>query len=80
MSMAYGGGQPNVSQGIVRNFKLPLPPLSEQRAIVELLDRETAHIDRLTGEIEASLDLLERQRTALISAAVTGRIDVRGEA
>ena len=54
-----------------------LPPLAEQRAIAEYLDRETAQIDRLKGELEASIDLLQRYRTALISAAVTGKIDVR---
>ena len=45
--------------------------------IVDYLDRETAQIDRLKGEVEASIDLLQRYRTALVSAAVTGRIDVR---
>ena len=54
-----------------------VPPLAEQRAIAEYLDRETAQIDRLKGEVEASIDLLQRYRTALISAAVTGKIDVR---
>jgi Restriction endonuclease S subunits len=57
-----------------------LPPLAEQRAIAEYLDRETAQIDRLKGELEASIDLLQRYRTALISAAVTGKIDVRAPA
>lgn len=55
-----------------------IPPLAEQRAIAEYLDRETARIDRLKAEIETSLDLLARYRVALISAAVTGKIDVRG--
>jgi type I restriction enzyme S subunit len=57
-----------------------LPPLAEQRAIAEYLDRETAQIDRLKGEVEASIDLLQRYRTALISAAVTGKVDVRAPA
>ena len=60
------------------NFLVPIPPLPEQRAIAEHLDRETARIDQLKGEIEASIDLLQRYRAALISAAVTGKIDVRG--
>ena len=56
---------------------LPLPPLSEQRAIADFLDCETAKIDALTAKITESIDLLNEYRTALISAAVTGKIDVR---
>ena len=77
VNLGYGGGQPNISQEIIRKLKLPLPPLPEQRTIAAYLDRETARIDRLVTEIEASIDLLQRQRTALISAAVTGKIDIR---
>lgn len=61
----------------IGNMIVAVPPLAEQRAISEYLDRETARIDRLIGEIEESIALLQRQRTALISAAVTGKIDVR---
>jgi type I restriction enzyme S subunit len=48
-----------------------VPPLAEQRAIAEYLDRETAQIDALIAKKRELLDLLERQRTALISHAVT---------
>ena len=61
----------------IGNMIVAVPPLAEQRAISEYLDRETARIDRLIGEIEESIALLQRQRAALISAAVTGKIDVR---
>lgn len=75
----YGtAGQKRVPDRFINDFPTPLPPLPEQRAIAEYLDRETAHIDRLKGEIEASIDLLGRYRAALISAAVTGKINVRG--
>lgn len=56
------------------------PPLSEQVEIAEYLDRETARIDALVEEIEAVVERLREYRTAVISAAVTGKIDVRGEA
>jgi type I restriction enzyme S subunit len=59
------------------NTPVVLPPLEEARQIISFLDRETARIDRLIREIEGSIALLQRQRTALISAAVTGKIDVR---
>jgi len=55
----------------------PSPPFEEQRAIAAYLDRETAKIDVLTAEIETGIAHLDEYRTALISAAVTGKIDVR---
>ena len=63
-----------------RNVVVPLPPHSEQRAIAAFLDRETAKIDTLIGKIRRAVDLLRESRTALISAAVTGKIDIREEA
>lgn len=61
----------------LKSVRLPLPPLSEQRAIAAFLDRETARIDALIEKVEKSVELLREYRTALISAAVTGKIDVR---
>jgi type I restriction enzyme S subunit len=56
---------------------LPYPPLHEQRAIVNHLDRETAKLDALAAKVRAAIGCLDEYRTALISAAVTGKIDVR---
>ena len=58
---------------------LPVVPPQEQRAIAAFLDRETARIDALVGKVRDAIDLLKELRTALISAAVTGKIDVREE-
>ena len=69
--------QMNLSAGIIRKFKLTVPPLPEQAVIVEKLDRATVALDRLFGEAESAIALLRERRTALISAAVTGKIDVR---
>ena len=57
-----------------------LPDTSEQRAIAGFLDRQTAKIDTLIAKVREAIDRLTELRIALISAAVTGRIDVRGEA
>ena len=57
---------------------IPLPPLAEQRAIAECLDRGTAEIDALCGQVETAIERLQEYRTALVTAAVTGKIDVRG--
>jgi len=66
-----------ISGEALRSLRLPLPPLSEQRAIVAHLDAATAQFDALTAAVERALALLQERRTALISAAVTGQIDVR---
>ncbi len=59
---------------------LPVPPLEEQRGIVEHLKRETEGIDAMRAATELTIALLKERRTALISAAVTGQIDVQAAA
>ncbi len=59
-------------------YKVALPPIDEQSAIIKHLDVELAKFDTLTVEAQRAIDLLQERRTALISAAVTGQIDVRG--
>jgi type I restriction enzyme S subunit len=56
---------------------IALPPTDEQSAIVAFLDSELLKFDTLTAEAQRAIDLLQERRTALISAAVTGQIDVR---
>ena len=58
---------------------LPIVSLDEQAAIANYLDRETARLDSLVKSIQQAIDKLREYRTALISAAVTGKIDVREE-
>ncbi len=64
----------------LRSARLPFPPLGEQRAIGTFLDGETGRIDALIATVHAAIDYLKEFRTTLISAAVTGKIDVRKEA
>ncbi|MDD3847240.1 MAG: restriction endonuclease subunit S [Syntrophorhabdaceae bacterium] len=64
---------------IIKELLVALPSLTEQRSIVAFLDRETSHINELIEKVKKSIDLLREYRTALISAAVTGKIDVREE-
>ncbi|WP_084580049.1 restriction endonuclease subunit S [Kutzneria sp. 744] len=56
---------------------LALPPVEEQRRIAEHLDEQTAKIDTLIAETERFIELSKERRAALITAAVTGQIDVR---
>lgn len=60
------------------SMSLPSSPLPEQLRIVGHLDRTTGQLDKLVNQAEASITLLAERRAALISAAVTGKIDVRG--
>ena len=62
----------------IRNIPIMLPPMTEQVDIAEFLAKALAKFDTLTAEAERAIDLLQERRTALISAAVTGKIDVRG--
>lgn len=74
----YGaGGQKRVPDDFVRDFRLALPPPPEQSAIAAFLDRETGTLDSLIAEAEVGISLLRERRARLISAAVTGAIDVR---
>ena len=67
----------NVSAERYASLTLPVPPLPEQGAIVAFLERETERVTQLVGHTEAAIERLQEYRTALITAAVTGKIDVR---
>ena len=55
-----------------------VPPMSEQIEIADFLDCQLVEFNKMTAEAERASTLLQERRTALISAAVTGKIDVRG--
>lgn len=75
-----GALHPHLESGKVRDLFIVLPPSEEQERIMRFLDVETARIDSLAVKVRQHIDKLHEYRTALISAAVTGKIDVRGEA
>ncbi|MFZ4780460.1 MAG: restriction endonuclease subunit S, partial [Terrimicrobiaceae bacterium] len=60
----------------VKEAPVLLPPMAEQKEIAEFVGIESAKFDALTAEAQRAIDLLQERRTALISAAVTGQIDV----
>jgi type I restriction enzyme, S subunit len=62
----------------LKRASIPVPPPSEQQVIARFLERETATVDGLLTKIREAINGLKELRAALISAAVTGRIDVRG--
>jgi type I restriction enzyme, S subunit len=73
----YGAAQEQFNISHAVNFWVPVPPTPEQDAIAGYLKQATFGLDTLTAEAERAITLLQERRTALISAAVTGQIDVR---
>lgn len=67
----------NLPQSALKSFFCVVPPIGEQKAIVSYLDFHCAAFDTLTAEAQRAIDLLQERRAVLISAAVTGQIDVR---
>lgn len=66
----------NVNTSMVARLRLPCPSRREQSEIADRLDRETAKMDALIGKAERFIKLARERRAALITAAVTGQIDV----
>ena len=58
-------------------LELPLPPSDEQETLVERTDKKLSQINRIMANSETAIELLRERRSAVISAAVTGTIDVR---
>ncbi len=77
ISKSVGGGQPNISQAIIKEHRVPTPPLAEQQAIAEHLDEKTSKIDTAIKSLENQRDDLNALRQTVISEAVTGKIDLR---
>lgn len=69
----------SISMSSLQDLPVVVPPRETRQAILDHVDRETERIDTLTRKVEAAIDRLKEYRTALISAAVTGQIDVREE-
>jgi len=69
---------PKINRESLGGCQLCIPPLPEQRAISDYLDHATAKLDQMAAKVEAAIERLQEYRSALITAAVTGKIDVRG--
>lgn len=68
---------PNINQDVIRNLVVPYPPQEEQLKIVSKVKSKLSVIDNIINKSRVAIDLLKERRTALISAAVTGKIDVQ---
>nr|WP_256376829.1 restriction endonuclease subunit S [Novosphingobium sp. BW1] len=77
LSIQTGALHPHLNCGNVKDLHVPLPPLQEQAEIVEYVVEQAEKLDALIAQAEAMVLVLQERRAALISAAVTGKIDVR---
>lgn len=75
----YGGTKIQLGLEDVRSLNITVPPLEEQKHIEKYLAQLMKQADLLSGKIVKSIEVLREYRTALISAAVTGKIDAREE-
>jgi type I restriction enzyme S subunit len=69
---------PGLNSETIANISIILPPIEQQREVLEFMATAVSGIDDEVKACEQAIDLLQERRTALISAAVTGKIDVRG--
>lgn len=67
----------SLSQDLLKRLPVTLPPVEEQIRIAEFLDKKSAMFEKITENAESAIELMQERRIALISAAVTGKIDVR---
>ena len=74
------GTQQNIGMKVIENLPITRPPLSEAIEIANSLQDKSAKFDKIILQAQAQIELMQERRTALISAAVTGKIDVRQQA
>jgi type I restriction enzyme S subunit len=72
-----GVSVPHISPDQINSFTIAIPPIKEQLDIIKYINSNTKRFEKLISDAEYASDLLQERRTALISAAVTGKIDVR---
>ena len=76
-SSAYGSKMPRASTEFISEMPVVIPLIQEQKRIVDYVDKILVRFDSLVSKAEIAIQLMQERRTALISAAVTGKIDVR---
>jgi len=77
-ALTFGATIKTIGMADIGKLVAPVPPLAEQARIVEFIEHELGKYNTLTAEAERTIVLLRERRAALISAAVTGKVDIRG--
>lgn len=79
-SMTGSAGQQRVPTDFVKNYWITLPPVAEQRAILDSVNGDGAKVNAVISRLQREIDLLREYRSRLVADAVTGKLDVRGAA
>ena len=74
IAKAVGGAQPNISQTILRDLELPIPPISEQREIVAEIEKQFSRLDEAVANLQRVKANLKRYKASVLKAAVEGRL------
>src|SRR5436309_2858558 len=69
-----GGAQPNISQDIIRNIRVPVPPLDDQQRIVEEIEKQFTRVDAGVASLQQAQVALKRYRATVLRAACEGRL------
>jgi type I restriction enzyme S subunit len=75
---AVGGGQPNISQIIIKNIYCLLPPMHDQQAVAAFLDNQCSRINNLIAEKQQSIETMKAYKKSLIHEYITGKKRVKG--
>lgn len=75
LTLSYGSGQPNISQKIIKDLRLPTPPLKTQQRIADYLDEKCGEIDATIAKQKESIEKLKAYKQSLISETVTKGLD-----
>jgi type I restriction enzyme S subunit len=78
VGLSLGATISTIGMDDVRSLSCAVPPYSEQQAIVSFLQAAKTHLDGMVSQVETAVERLQEYRAALITAAVTGTVDVRG--
>lgn len=76
---SFGISYPSITTDALLSIEIPIPPLSEQRAIVSYIEAQTANIDKLIDAYQQQVERIKEYKQRLISDAVTGKINVTGK-
>ena len=76
ISLAIGGGQPNISQDIIKSLRFPLPPENQIELVVQKIKKDLSTVDLLIEKSAISIVFLKEHRSSLISSVVTGKVKV----
>src|SRR5699024_11546851 len=77
INRSLGGGQPNISQSIIKQLRIPIPDVNEQNNIVAHINDISSNVQLTIEKVKQQISKVQQYRESLIYEAVTGKIDLR---